>query len=480
MSQAFQIAPEPIYKAKKPVRDPAYRRFIKGFPCAACGQTWNVDPCHTGPHGISQKASDLSCIALCRKHHEEMDAAPVRFAERYQLDIGALIRGYLRLWETQYSRRRTQMGFLNESCKEPGAGATTPAPNAAQNDTPNQLNNHEDSKAVVPVRTAVGSSGAEIARFMPVMDIEQAIQRRETIVQAMQRLMQEGVDYGKIPGTDRPCLLQPGADKLCNLFGVVVKYEFEEREEDWTGERHGGEPFFRYLIRGYAHRGEFLIGEGIGECNSRESKYRWRQAERTCPTCGKDNIRKSRDRDEWYCWRKTGGCGATFDIADAQIATQQTGRKPNPDICDSVNTLVKMAFKRCKVSTTINGTSAAEFFTQDVEDFTPPAEEIDTGGFAIGSSQAAAYVAKRKIETGDPAKQVAWKSMAEMAKAFELIREQVGEVEYHAELERWGWTRFQDIRAVLDSRDAAARERAKQKVIECYSHLVAIARKEGR
>lgn len=70
--------------------------------------------------------------------------------------------------------------------------------------------------------------------------------------------------------------------------------------------------------------------------------------------------------------------------------------------------------------------------------------------------------------------------MAEMAKAFEVIREQAGEVEYRAELERWGWTRFQDIRAALDSKDTETRARAKQKVIECYSHLAAIARKEGR
>lgn len=368
------------------------------------------------------------------------------------------------------------MGFLNGRFREPGAGAVTPAPVEA-GESSSRINNHDRSTAVMPIKTAGGAG--EVARFMPVMDIGQAIQRRETIVDAMKKLMQEGVDYGKIPGSEKPSLLQPGADKLCNLFGIVIKYEFEERQEDWSGERHSGEPFFRYLVRGYAHRGEFLIGEGVGECNSRESKYRWRRLDRTCPQCGKANIRRSRD-GTWYCWKKTDGCGAVYDAGDPAIENQETGRKLNSDICDSVNTIIKIAFKRCKISTTINGTSAAEFFTQDVEDFTPPAEDIDTGGYPAGSSQAAAYVAKRKIETGQVGNHVSWKSMAEMAKAFEAIREQVGEVEYHAELERWGWTKFQDIRAALDSRDAAARERSKQKVIECYSHLAAIARKEGR
>ena len=49
---------------------------------------------------------------------------------------------------------------------------------------------------------------AEVARFMPVMDIEQALQRHDVIVQAMKRLMKDGVDYGKIPGCgDKPALL---------------------------------------------------------------------------------------------------------------------------------------------------------------------------------------------------------------------------------------------------------------------------------
>ena len=51
------------------------------------------------------------------------------------------------------------------------------------------------------------------------------------------------------------------------------------------------------------------------------------------------------------------------------IESQQAGRKPNPDAADVVNTVLKMAYKRAKVATTINATSASEFFTQDVEDF---------------------------------------------------------------------------------------------------------------
>jgi hypothetical protein len=91
--------------------------------------------------------------------------------------------------------------------------------------------------------------------------------------------------------------------------------------------------------------------------------------ERTCPTCGKANIRKSRDGG-WYCWRRTEGCGSVFNEGDQAIEGQEVGRKQNPDVADVVNTVLKMAYKRTKISGTINATSASEFFTQDLEDFT--------------------------------------------------------------------------------------------------------------
>jgi hypothetical protein len=270
---------------------------------------------------------------------------------------------------------------------------------------------------------------AEVARLMPVMDMAQAIGRRQVIVQAMQQLMREGVDYGKIPGSERPTLLQPGADKLCNLFGLVLKYEFAEKVEDWSGVDHAGEPFFYYVVLGRAYRNDFLMGEGIGSCNSWEAKYRWRKAERQCPTCGKENIRKSRDAG-WYCWSKTGGCGAVFADDDQRIISQMAGRKPNPDIFDCVNTVQKMGAKRCKVSTTINATSAAEFFTQDIEDIELPdiptlkqqAGQVETGGNRVGTQAAADFVAQAKVEQ--------MKTSGEITRAFAAIREKLGEVEY--------------------------------------------------
>ena len=67
-------------------------------PCCNCLRTWNVDPCHTGSHGMGQKSCDLKTIPLCRSCHIEFDAAPRGFAERNKLDIPALIERFNRAY----------------------------------------------------------------------------------------------------------------------------------------------------------------------------------------------------------------------------------------------------------------------------------------------------------------------------------------------------------------------------------------------
>jgi hypothetical protein len=87
----YGIRSEIRYWPSKPIRNPEYRRWVKKLPCAACGRSWGIDPAHTGPHGLSQKSSDSTCIPLCRQCHDALDAAPQAFAEQRQIDIPVLI-----------------------------------------------------------------------------------------------------------------------------------------------------------------------------------------------------------------------------------------------------------------------------------------------------------------------------------------------------------------------------------------------------
>lgn len=353
---------------------------------------------------------------------------------------------------------------------QPGTDAGTSAPEvtvaqtaeAASQPTANN-ENHTRPKRTRKGSTELvlreGDDHLEQWRFMPVMSIDQALERRQTIVQATQKLMREGVDYGKIPGAgDKPALLQPGADKLCNLFGLVIQYDVTKCEEDWTGQDHDGIPFFFYELKGRAYRGDFLMGEGLGSCNAWESKYKYRQAERLCPMCGRAAILKSRDGSGWFCWRKKNGCGANFAAGDPRIEGQGVGRRINPDMADVVNTVLKMAQKRAKVSTTINAISASEFFTQDLEDNPATvAEDPEPHGFTvdIGSSRHGAREAQEYLRNTKPAETERMNAAgkpplsaprlsskgSEIKAAFAQVRERIGEVRYLEEMQTAGIVR---------------------------------------
>ena len=210
----------------------------------------------------------------------------------------------------------------------------------------------------------------ERARFMPAMSIESAVERYNAVTEFVSRVLRKDVDYGVIPGTEKRTLLKPGAEKLTTFFGLSTRFELLERIEDWTGEEHGGEPFFYYLYRCRLFRGDVAIAEGDASCNSREAKYGWREAQRACPACGVAAIIKGCEEygGGWVCFKKRGGCGAKFPDGDQTIEAQQVGRVFNPDIADQVNTIQKMSQKRALVGAVLLAVNASEFFTQDVED----------------------------------------------------------------------------------------------------------------
>lgn len=229
------------------------------------------------------------------------------------------------------------------------------------------------SDTPTPIVELVRAPAQEL--YQPVMTIETAIARRDNIVQFVKRIMVQDQDFGVIPGTNsKPVLLKPGAEKLCNFFGLEPAFTPITEDADWTGEHHNGEPFYYIRYRCTLTRNGVVMGVGEGSCNSWESKYRYRESKRVCPACGKDAIIKGREEygGGWLCFAKRGGCGAKYGDKDKAIVDQPTGRVPNPDVADQVNTIQKMAQKRALVPATLLATSGSEFFTQDLEDAPEP------------------------------------------------------------------------------------------------------------
>ena len=177
-----------------------------------------------------------------------------------------------------------------------------------------------------------------------------------------QKQLKKGTDFGVIPGTKKPTLFKPGAEKAVKLLGCADLYFIEEKTEDWD------KPFFYYQAkcRLQSLKTDKVISEGIGSCNSMEDRYRWRWLWKSkVPKTlldeeGKVDADKYRDQ-------------VGIELITKKIKTQDYGwqtqyRFPNDDIFTLVNTIQKMAKKRALIDAALSAARLSDLFTQDLED----------------------------------------------------------------------------------------------------------------
>lgn len=233
----------------------------------------------------------------------------------------------------------------------------------------------------------------------PVKSIEDAKNRRAIVVTMRERsILREGSDFGVVPGSNKPTLLKPGAERLCAAFGFDPRFEILDKVERWEPEN----PLFFYQVVCHLIHIESgaQVATGVGSCNSMESKYRWRWVDEQDipPYLDKATlVKRSSNMSEFdFAIEKaeTGGkygkpatYWQAFKDAIANGTARRTKRKtnagkeldaweiggssyriPNDDVFSLVNTIIKMACKRALVAATLIGANASEFFTQDVED----------------------------------------------------------------------------------------------------------------
>ncbi len=140
--------------------------------------------------------------------------------------------------------------------------------------------------------------------------MEEARTRMDLLQEFVRTMMVEGQDYGIVPGSRKPSLLKPGAEKLCDLFGFSKIVTILSRVENWDA------PFLHYEVKvTLIHKSTGAIeAEGIGSCNSKEKKFL--------------------HQDTWTV----------------------------------ANTLLKMAKKRALVDAVLSATRSSGLFTQDLEE----------------------------------------------------------------------------------------------------------------
>ena len=181
-------------------------------------------------------------------------------------------------------------------------------------------------------------------RHFTALDIRAQV---NLIQEVMQAVMKKDEHYGTIPGTKKPSLYKPGAEKLLVTFRIAAQAPLIEDLSTSDTIR------YRVTRPGQSINSGAFLGAGVGECSSDEEKYKWRK-----PVCDEEWEEAAVDRRR-EVWKKYDG--KTYK--QKQIRT-------NP--ADVANTILKMADKRAYVALALQTTAASDIFTQDIEDM--PAE----------------------------------------------------------------------------------------------------------
>lgn len=186
-------------------------------------------------------------------------------------------------------------------------------------------------------------------QYLPqmVMSISDYRQRLTLFQAFVKQNMKEGQDYGKVGDSSKPSLLQPGAQKLCEMYSLAPVFDIVDSIKDWE---HG---FFYFEIRCslFLKGTQVLVAQGLGSCNSKEGRYAYR----------------------WVTERKLPPGVAKGDCQSRQLPSKNGGtfslyRVENEDPYSLVNTIEKMACKRALVAATLQATRSSGIFTQDLED----------------------------------------------------------------------------------------------------------------
>lgn len=140
--------------------------------------------------------------------------------------------------------------------------------------------------------------------------LSEAKERIRMLQEFVKEMMIPGQDYGVIPKCDKPSLLKPSAEKLCDIFGFSKHIEVVNRVEDWDKE------LFHYEVKATLinKRSGYIEAQGLGCCNNKEKRYT------SIPAC---NI---------------------------------------------INTVLKMAKKRAFIDAVLSATRSSGLFSQDLED----------------------------------------------------------------------------------------------------------------
>lgn len=187
------------------------------------------------------------------------------------------------------------------------------------------------STDIVPI-----AEGTLPALVRPVASPAELISYHKEVTKLITESLQEGIDFGKVPGTDKPTLLKPGAERLCLAFGAHPEFTLVTSEVD-----HDRQVFFTKRKKVWGQRrGDFRWEETAGES---QGLYRY-----------------------VYECKIVRADGRVLGTGQGVCSTMESKYVDRPRDCE--NTALKMAQKRALVAAVLIAFGLSNRFTQDVED----------------------------------------------------------------------------------------------------------------
>ncbi len=199
---------------------------------------------------------------------------------------------------------------------------------------------------------------------LTLLNIEDIKRQIDAVKKLYKSVMVKDIDYGIIEGTKKPSLLQPGAEKVGMMFRLYPQYTADIKQLE--NDHREIMVYCKIIVIG----DDYQVGHGIAICSTMEPKYRFRNQKHKCPECGAEYVFKSKPQygDGYYCYKKAGGCGATFDGSDSRIIDQVIGKVENEYPAEKYHTVLMMAEKRAYVKAIRTLAAVSDTFTQDTED----------------------------------------------------------------------------------------------------------------
>lgn len=186
------------------------------------------------------------------------------------------------------------------------------------------------------------------------------IEAHKELSEFVTKALEKGRDFGKVPGSEKECLMKAGGERVLMGFQCYADYEIIEKEVAHDRETRYEVVKWRKGTKPDRATEDRMKAEGIGRNRQFSGKWEWQERETEVGTSlglyryvVKCNIRR-RDTQE-----VVGSAVGSCCTLEAKYI-----RQPR----DAENTVLKMAQKRAMVAAVLNTFGLSDRFTQDIED----------------------------------------------------------------------------------------------------------------